>query len=74
MATQTFKIAIIGAGLGGCMLTRLLHYANVNFTIFEAEASVDFRSRGGMLDLRKNGPRRYERGGIVRKVPETRQI
>jgi 2-polyprenyl-6-methoxyphenol hydroxylase-like FAD-dependent oxidoreductase len=46
------KIAIIGAGPGGCMLARLLHTHNIPCTIFEGEASVDYRSQGGTLDLR----------------------
>ena len=46
------KIAIIGAGPGGCMLARLLHQHSIASTIFEAEASIDFRSQGGTLDLR----------------------
>ncbi|KAG7103662.1 Flavin-dependent monooxygenase like protein [Verticillium longisporum] len=45
------KIAIIGAGPAGCMLARLLHRANVSVTVFESEASLDFRSQGGTLDL-----------------------
>ncbi|KAM0276890.1 hypothetical protein ACHAQH_006308 [Verticillium albo-atrum] len=45
------KVAIIGAGPAGCMLARLLHRANVNVTVFESEASLDFRSQGGTLDL-----------------------
>lgn len=50
---MTFKIAIIGAGPSGCMLARLLHLANIEATIFEAEVSCNFRNQGGTLDLSK---------------------
>lgn len=33
------------------MLARLLHLGGLNATIFEGEASLDFRSQGGTLDL-----------------------
>ncbi|KAH7128380.1 hypothetical protein B0J11DRAFT_458918 [Dendryphion nanum] len=46
------KIAIIGAGPGGCMLARLLHQSSIPSTIFESESSIDYRSQGGTLDLR----------------------
>jgi 2-polyprenyl-6-methoxyphenol hydroxylase-like FAD-dependent oxidoreductase len=46
------KIAIIGAGPGGCMLARLLHVRNIPCVIFEGELSLDVRSQGGTLDLR----------------------
>jgi 2-polyprenyl-6-methoxyphenol hydroxylase-like FAD-dependent oxidoreductase len=48
------KIAIIGAGPAGCILGRLLHLANIRFTIFEGESSPNERSQGGTLDLREN--------------------
>jgi 2-polyprenyl-6-methoxyphenol hydroxylase-like FAD-dependent oxidoreductase len=48
------KIAIIGAGPGGCMLARLLHQHSVPCTIFEGEISINYRSQGGTLDLRTN--------------------
>ncbi|KAI4681259.1 uncharacterized protein J4E88_005767 [Alternaria novae-zelandiae] len=49
------KIAIIGAGPGGCMLARLLlTQCDCSTTIFEAEASINYRSQGGTLDLRAN--------------------
>jgi 2-polyprenyl-6-methoxyphenol hydroxylase-like FAD-dependent oxidoreductase len=49
------KIAIIGAGPGGCMLARLLFtQCDCSTTIFEAEASINYRSQGGTLDLRAN--------------------
>lgn len=48
------KIAIVGAGPGGCMLARLLHESgsSIAVTIFEGEASFNYRSQGGTLDLR----------------------
>ena len=46
------KIAVVGAGPGGCMLARLLHQHAIPCTIFEGEQSVDYRSQGGTLDLR----------------------
>jgi 2-polyprenyl-6-methoxyphenol hydroxylase-like FAD-dependent oxidoreductase len=46
------KIAIIGAGPGGCLLARLLHTHSIPSTIFEAESSPNYRSQGGTLDLR----------------------
>lgn len=51
---QTPKIAIIGAGPGGCILARLLHVHDISCTIFEGEQSIDYRSQGGTLDLRTN--------------------
>lgn len=49
---MALRIAIIGAGPGGCMLARLLHQYDIPCTIFEAEPSINYRSQGGTLDLR----------------------
>lgn len=46
-----FKIAIIGGGPAGCTLARLLLNAQIPATIFEYEASPNFRTQGGTLDL-----------------------
>ncbi|KAH8728225.1 hypothetical protein GQ44DRAFT_702811 [Phaeosphaeriaceae sp. PMI808] len=59
------KIAIVGAGPGGCMLARLLHVQNVPCTIFEGETSIDYRSQGGTLDLRaKTGLAAIQAAGL----------
>jgi 2-polyprenyl-6-methoxyphenol hydroxylase-like FAD-dependent oxidoreductase len=61
------KIAIIGAGPAGCMLGRLLHLKNIEATIFEAEASPNFRSQGGTLDLSRSGIAAIKAAGLYEK-------
>ncbi|KAI0813600.1 putative oligopeptide transporter [Xylaria sp. FL0064] len=50
----TPKIAIIGAGPVGCTLGRILTLANIPVTIFESDASPNYRGQGGTLDLHPN--------------------
>lgn len=57
-------IAIVGAGMGGLALARVLHVHGIDAVVYEREPSRDARGQGGMLDIH-SGQRALREAGLL---------
>lgn len=57
-------IAIVGAGLGGLALARVLHVNGIEAVVYERESSRAARGQGGMLDIH-SGQRALHEAGLI---------
>ncbi len=59
-------IAIVGAGLGGLALARVLHIHGIDAVVYEREPSRAARGQGGMLDIH-SGQQALREAGLIER-------